>query len=307
MPRGFFTQSVNVLFEQRPSLEAVAELLPECERFAKPIASWMGSAEELVVRFNHTRNGALVVDVVDDAWPDGMGDPKLDPDLFGAWSMGAFGPQAFPGNLERALTHAYGIDALADRIRSHRAFVRLRTTYVLGAGTDAPILPEGWDGLAECERLVEASRALLELDRAIVHFDPNGEVLAGAAQLDALRASAREQDVPPIDVFTNVRFFELGDRAGWSLMDTVGMERFLLPDVELAFPRSVDPNEVGSFLRDVQLYFLERGAGLGEGDTIEGPGGGYRALVRERSLVPAPRAVVRLVPEFAVAPGAVLD
>lgn len=307
MPRGFFTQSAAILFDEPPPLDVLAERLVGADRYGKPTSSWMSSHEELVLRFDEARNGTLVVDVVDSAWPDGMGDPKDDPDLFGAWTMGAFGPQAFPGNLARATEHAMALPDAGATVSRHRAFVRLRTCYVLGAGPEAPILPEGWSGLAELEPLFDAARRLLELPGALAYFDPNGEVLASAEEIDATFASARAQEIPPIDLYTNVRFFEIGDRAGWSLMDTVGMDRFLLPDVELAFPRTVDANDVGSFLRDVQLYFLERGEAIPEGDEIEGPGGTYRALVRAKSFVPAPRAVVRLVPTFAAPPGAVFE
>lgn len=307
MPRGFFTQSATVLFERRPSLADIAPLFPEVERYGKPTSSWMGSDEELVLRFDEARNGTIVIDVVDAAWPDGMGDPKDDPDLFGAWTMGAFGPLAFPGNLARAAAHSALSANAQDIVARHRSFVRIRSCYVLGAGPDAPILPEGWDGLLELAHVVDVARRVLDLPFALAYFDPNGEVLASTSELEETRSNAIAQDLPPIDLYTNARFFEIGDRAGWSLMDTVGMDRFLLPDVELAFPRTVDANDVGVFLRDVQIYFLQRGGGIPEGDRVEGPGGAYRALQREKSLVPAPRAVVRLVPEFAVPPGAVLD
>jgi hypothetical protein len=36
-----------------------------------------------------------------------MGDPKLDPMTFGAWSMGHFGPLAYPGGLGGARQHAW--------------------------------------------------------------------------------------------------------------------------------------------------------------------------------------------------------
>ncbi|MDJ0847938.1 MAG: hypothetical protein QNK04_06055 [Myxococcota bacterium] len=37
-----------------------------------------------------------------------MGDPQREPLLMGAWSMGHFGPFAYPGGLERAAQQCWG-------------------------------------------------------------------------------------------------------------------------------------------------------------------------------------------------------
>lgn len=42
----------------------------------------------VTLSFRPEVNGQVLVDTVDQPWPDSMGDPQKDPMIFGAWSMG---------------------------------------------------------------------------------------------------------------------------------------------------------------------------------------------------------------------------
>lgn len=302
MPRGFFTQSAVVLFERLPPFarleRALASHAPRRRRNRSP--SWIGGAKELVVTFDAARKGSIVVDLVEDRWPDTMGDPETDPMLFGAWTLGAFGPLVYPKCLERACQQAVAFPGAAEVVARHEAFVRLRTTYVLGAGDDATVVPEDHAPLEELEAMVEIASRLLATKGGLAYFDPNAEVVLRPAEVWASRAAAKEQGLPPLDLYAHVRLYGLG--GGFALMDSVGMDRFFLPDVEVAVAPDVDPNEAARFIRSLSLDHLERGSPIPDSHTVDGPRGRYRAHHRAQSLAEPPRRTVRFALEGAPVP-----
>src|SRR5213595_2300860 len=104
MAKGFFTQGAAVLLSRAPTLDEIERLLHSFrivrrdDEGGKPDLS----GPSVILAFRPEVNGYVSVDLQSRPWPDHMGDPKSDPMLFGAWSMGHFGPLAFPGSLERA-------------------------------------------------------------------------------------------------------------------------------------------------------------------------------------------------------------
>lgn len=305
MPRGFFTQSTTILFTRAPSIDEIEGALealrcPIVRRHTEP--GWMSGGTELLVPFGEDPEGHVHVDVLDREWPDSMGDPTSDPALFGAWGTGAFGPQAFPRNLERAVKQAVAFPGAGEAAARHRAFVRLRTSYLVGAGPDSPIMPEGWSPLAEIDAMLQVVQPILGLEGACAYFDPNAEVILPH---DGVRALLEADDGPTsLELFTHVRLFQIDGE--WALMDTVGLDRFLLPDVEVLLPRAADPNEVAGFLRNVSAYLLSNGAVIEDGHTTEGPFGVLRVHAREEPLTEPPRRVLRMVPEGATLPDGAL-
>jgi hypothetical protein len=296
MPRGPFTQSAMILFETPPTHDSVALALAAFEPRERTLpddGGWMGSPRDLLIAFRP--GGELAIDVRAEVWPDGMGDPEEAAALFAAWGTGAFGPLVFPGNLERAVQQAHALDDAAGLADKHKAFVRLRTTYAIGQGKDAKLMPDDWDPMQELLALVGVSRALLDVPGALAYFDPNAELLLPKAEIDEALAHADQAQVPPLDLFTHVRFFRIDE--GWAVMDTLGMDRFFLPDLEIAFTKSVDPAKAADFLRNVQLYVLKNGPVIEEGHLVDGPEGKLRALKREQGLVEPPRPVIRFVPD----------
>lgn len=308
MPKGLFTASVCVLFEDLPALDAVQARLEDAGavvRGRKEAAGknpWLGGPS-LVVEMRPEVNGLVTVDLADEPWPDTMGDPQNQTDLFAAWSFGAFGPFVFPGNLTRAAQHAIRWPEAGRTVGAHSGFVRLRTSYVLGQSADAPVLPEGYDPLFELRFATDLAASLMDLPGSIAFFCPSGEVLTDAAQLRSALEERDRDELPPLDVFSNVRFFRIGDAKGWALMDTIGMEQLGVTDIEAAFPMAdIEPDAVAGFLRDLSLFHLNESPTLETGDTIEGPGGVWRASLHETSLVPAPRATIRWRPTFGEKP-----
>ncbi len=303
MPRGFFTQSTTILFTRAPSIDEIEAALeplrcPILRRHTE--AGWMSGGTELLVPFGDDPEGHVHVDVVDQPWPDTMGDPEKDPPLFAAWGMGAFGPLAFPRNLERATRQAVAFRDAGEAVSRHRAFVRLRTSYLVGAGPDSAVVPEGWSPLAEIDAMLQIARPLLALEGACAYFDPNAEVILPHDGVRALLESDDDEGSTPLELFTHVRLFDIDER--WAMMDTVGLDRFFLPDVEVLVPRGADPNEVAGFLRNVSAYVLANGPVIEDGHTTEGPFGILHVHARDESLTEPPRRVLRMVPEGAELP-----
>jgi hypothetical protein len=296
--KGFHTAGAAVLFRSAPRADAVASALaalPECGPLPAPAAfDWMGGAPGFAASF--PRGGRLVAQVYDRPWPDGMGDPKTDPDLFAAWTMGFFGPFAYPGGLARAARQSWGWKGARDAVAAHRSFVRLGVTYVAGAAPDQPVLPGGYDAPDELRRLTDVGLALAGLDGALAWFDPSGEVLMSA---EMLRVSLGRE--LPLDAWSNVRMNRLGDLAPWMLMDTVGLLQLDRDDLEACFDDRVEPNAVAAFLRNVSLYLLKSKAVIADGNTLDGPGGRWRAWAAQ-SLTDPPRPALRMFPDGATPP-----
>lgn len=299
MAKGFFSQGMVVLFRRSASIVEVRALLERRYAVAKQVPAgerWQLSGPAVIIRYRDEVNGLVSVDAVDHPWPDGMGDPKADPILFGAWGMGYFGPLTYPGSLRRAVDHAWGWPQGRDLVPTHAAFVRISLSYVFGAAPDAPTMPDDCDPVNELEFLTGVARAVLDHPDAICAFNPGGELVLDARELDARVETDRGTAVPALDVWSNVRLFKRDD--GWLLMDTVGNGQLDLPDVEAAFPSErFRPPEVDGFLRNASLYLLTNGEVVKNGDTMDGPGGlRWQAWMFEEPLVLPPRRVVRWIP-----------
>ena len=310
MPKGFFTQGVVVLFEAAPTrlqLRAAVADQFEVARESDGGDNWALGGDGLIITYRPDVNGYVNIDIVDRTWPDDMGDPQQDVDVFAAWSFGHFGPYAFPNNLQRAVDHNVAWEGSADAGARHKAFARVRLSYIFGAPGDAPVLPKEYDPMHELQFVISAARALLSLPGALALFNPNGEVLVDAAMLERAYAWAAENDLPALDIMANIRFFKIND--DWALMDTVGNAQLDVPDLEAAFqPAKTDPNEVAALLRNITSYMLENGAVIEDGHTVDGPGGetwGVRAF--SDGLSSPPRSVLCLLPDGAEPPAEVLD
>ena len=141
MAKGFFTQGVCLLTDGRTAVEDLKSALQEHGfEIAKETPAgqnWCFGGHTLVVAFLPEVNGYAAIDLVDQPWPDAMGDPKSDPMTFAGWSMGHFGPFAFPGGLARARQHAWGWQPASPIAEGHRGFVRIRISYIFGCEGEA--------------------------------------------------------------------------------------------------------------------------------------------------------------------------
>lgn len=298
MAKGIFTQGLVVLLKNAVTLDEVEARLGGYEILGRKAASESQeiSGPSLVVSYRPECNGTVSIDVFPSPWPDHMGDPKTEGQLFASWVMGHFGPFTYPGGLERACAQSWRWSGAKEAVLDHTAALRLRTSYIFGAGGTAPIIPEDYDPKEELLFLTNLAAKFSELPGAICYFDPSGEILLPyTCLLDSLRHH-ETHDLPPLDAWTNVRLFNLTD--DWALMDCVGLAQLDACDHEVAFPKQLaEPQDVDSFIRNVALYLLKKGDIIKDGDTIDGPANlKWQARHFEAGLNDPARRVLRWLP-----------
>lgn len=297
MPKGMYTQGLCVLLKDAVDLDQIAAVLSEfeiCKRIDEN-ENWFFSGPSLILAYDIESNGLVAVDIVDQTWPDPMGSPE-EPELFAAWSFGNFGPYTFPGGLARASQHCWAWEPGRTIAASHRAFIRVRSSYAFGAGDDEPVMPKDYEALPELHFATAVVASLLELPEALCYFNPNGEILRSHDDLtDSLEHGLRNE-IPPLDVWSNIRFFNVNPQ--WTLMDTVGNSQFDVRDMEAIFhAESYDFNEVDHFLRNVSLYVVQNGEVIKDGDTVQGPGNlHWQATHSDSAVCEPPRRVLTFVP-----------
>lgn len=300
MAKGFFSQAVAILFEQPPSLDDLARAVAPREIVNRLDGGhhWAAGGPSIVVSFRPEANGYFAIDSVPKVWPDGMGDPKEETELFGAWSMGHFGPYAYPNGLARATQQAWHWQAAAEAVSRHNAFVRIRCSYVFGAKSDAPVLPSDYDPMAEFLAAAELGDAVLSAEGAICYFNSSGECLYPRSAVSELLARHKGTGPPAQELWANVRIFQLPADPTWSVMDSVGMWQLDAPDHEACFSTAAyDPSDISLFLRNAADYVREKGPVIKDGDTMDGPGDlRWQGATFENGLADPPREVIRWLP-----------
>ncbi|TWT50359.1 hypothetical protein Pla22_31010 [Rubripirellula amarantea] len=304
MAKGLFTQGMCVLLRQSLSVERLQELLSSFEFLGTHDSlEDLDSPQTLVYSFRPEVGGHLLITPSNAVWPDDMGDPDESPERFVAWSLGQYGPLAYPGCLKRSGEQSWGWEDGGERFQEHTSHVRILISYVLGAegpdddDEDLPLVPDDYDPVEELEFATRAVTAILEADEAICYFNPGGEVLRDSDGLRRGLNYAWNNELPPLDMWTNVRLFRAED--DWSLMDTVGNGQFDLPDLEaIYFADSFEPSDVESFLRSASLYMLSNEDEVEDGDTADGPGDvTWLAMECYDALSDPPRETIRWVPQ----------
>ena len=304
MAKGLFTQGMCVLLREPVSAESVRERLSEF--------NWVRDHESesdddapltLVYEYDPDSDGHLLVTPSTEPWPDDLGDPETTPERFIAWSLGQYGPLAFPGCLRRAGEQSWGWPDGPQKIDGHRCHIRLLVSYILGNGDtedgvadDSPLLPDDYNPLEELQFLTRAVESLLQLPEAIGYFNPGGEVLRDGDGLRQGLNHAWNFEMPPLEMWTNVRLFQAS--GGWTLMDTVGNGQLDLPDVEAVYPADkFEPSDVERFLRSASLYLMQNEDEVADGDTADGPGDQtWSAIECADGLSDPPRETIRWVP-----------
>ncbi len=303
MAKGLFTQGMCVLLREPIAITKLEAKLKQFELVGRHESIEDDDAPEtLVFSYQPQSGGHLLVTPSNSCWPDDMGDPDETPERFVAWSLGQFGPLAFPGCLQRATEQSWGWDG-SEATESHTAHVRLLISYVLGVDEpdddhdeDIPLVPEDYDPLDELKFLMRAVSAVLEMPEAICYFNPGGEVLRDSSTLRQGLNYAWSHDLPPLDMWTNMRLFRAADQ--WSLMDTVGNGQFDQPDMEAIYEADrFEPKEIEKFLRFRTLRALTGEDEIEEGDSVDGPGDiQWSAMECDEALSDPPRPTIRWYP-----------
>ncbi len=300
MAKGFFSQGLVVLFEVAPTLDQMTDAItprPVVKRLEEA-GQWPFGGPSLLTPFRPDVNGYVAIDVVGRQWPDDMGDPKDDSAVFGAWSMGHFGPFTFPRALARAGQQSWHWREAATTASRHNAFVRVRSSYVFGARANAPVLPPDYSPLPELVCVTEIAEAILAIPSALCYFNPSGECMYSRKAVTELLARHRGPGPAAQELWSNVRMFQLPADPSWLLMDTVGMWQLDVPDHEACFAKArYEASEVAAFLRNAADYVCERGPVVQNGDTMDGPGGlRWQGATFENGLADPPREVLRWLP-----------
>jgi hypothetical protein len=183
-------------------------------------------------------------------------------------------------------------------VPTHRAFIRIRATYVLGGDDDAHVLPEDYEPLMELERVTQIALKLSRLQGVLCYFNPNGEVLLSKEELEATLATAAKEQRLPIEAWSNVRLVQPEEWEGWALVDSVGMAQLDVADHEACFDLSrYNVNDVVLLVRNLCLYTLDSKAEFHAGEITDGPGGvAWKTRGTVEPIMPAPREIVRWVP-----------
>lgn len=310
--KGMFTQCVCVLFDAAPTRAGLREVLTPLHvaketSAARGADGWVFGGDGVIVPFRPDVNGYVQADIVSRAWPDGMGAPNgPEAALFAAWGMGHFGPCTYPGNLARAAQHAYAWDQDGEHAHAHQAFVRVRSSYVFGGHSDAPVLPDDYEPLDEIRFVTDVAVRLASLPGAIAVFNPGGELLLDPERIRGIRTGEDEGGELCVNAFANVRMFrpEIDPDEPWMLFDSVGMGQVDLQDHEAAAPAgSCEASTVAGLVYSMAEYDLERGGVVGPRDTATDLDDGFwRARVDGDSLLEPPRPVLRWFPDGAAVP-----
>jgi hypothetical protein len=301
--KGRYTQTVCVLLDRPTTTSALAKHLGAFDvRSEAPGVSgpngWAISGASALVSYRPADHGHVQIDVVDRPWPDAMGNPKDETaPLFTAWTMGHFGPTTHPGALRRAVEQSWRWRDARDVVARHRAFLRIRSTYVFGADARASLLPGGYDPIDELRFVTQVQLALLSVEGALCAFNPNGELLLTGESL----ASILERDLGggglAVDAWANVRMVRPRG-TDWLLFDTVGMEQIDVADHEATLPANhASADHVPGLLYSMAAYDAENGGVLGPTDTASDLGGcGWRAHAVGDALAQPPRKALRWAP-----------
>jgi hypothetical protein len=297
--KGFFTQCACVLLDKAHSLDAIERLLGAFRVVGRrpAVEGWIYGGEEIALEFRPDVNGYVMVDMVDAPWPDAMGDPEAQDDLFEAWRLGHFGPFTYPDALARAVQQSWRWPDAPVVAASHQAFVRIRSTYTAGGDGSPPALPPRYNPLTELILVTDVARALLGLDGALAYFNPNGEALRSRALVERALQRFATGGPPPLDVWTNQRQFRFGPENGWLLVDTVGLRQLDIADQEAVFVQDrYTFGQVGNLLLNAAQYMLARGPVIKAGDTIPMGRVRWEAHVVETAQLDPPRPAIRWQP-----------
>lgn len=107
--------------------------------------------------------------------------------------------------------------------------------------------------------------------------------------------STKEKD--NLSTLVNVRLYNISNgKAGETLMDTIGMHQFGLPDFQIRFT-NYNPSEIGGLLWSYAHYIFENGDVIEDGNTLAGLGSDTKWVCeRQISMVDPKRVVLDVQP-----------
>ena len=292
---NLYTQGVVILLKGPLDLAELKKYLAGFKVLAQKEAtdSWTTMGPSLVLELAGGSRGRIIIDLVDRPWPD----TNSDPQVAAARHAGEFGPGTAEESLHRACAFCQPNWPEGPNLaREHEAFLRIRVTYVKSSGAPLQGVPEGYSVLAECEQMLGVAEALLEHPAALCYFNPAGELLASRELLATVCEAFHNASQPAINALANRRMNKVED-SDWKVIDLIGMGQLDLPDFEICFTETYDPNEMAGFLVQTALSILKSGQPVKDGHTLSGPQGKlYQAKVSKSSQLKPDREVLRFRP-----------
>lgn len=308
--KAMFVQGMTVLTSRRPGTEEVSAALASFGQgmHLKSEGKWIGGSETWMVPYRPDVNGKTLVQYHDRLWPDSMGNPKGSEDekmCFAAWSMGHFGPMAWPGMLASGKQMAQMLSRQPAVVAadSHTGFFQILTSYAIGAPKTAPIWPKEHSAQHEFDFALKVVEALLRIPGTLAYFNPNGAVLKTPSQLNEEKARIGPGTIP-ITLASEPRVFRLQDQGNQFYVDLCAINQLRddVPDVAAMFPESVDLSQVVTLVLNVAAYLIQSGPVIQHNHTIDGPGGQWRAELTEEPLIAPSRPTLVFRPAAAPPP-----
>ena len=232
--------------------------------------------------------------------------PRMAPDMWAFEALYAQPPQLQGETLRAALAERLGDVELvsdgdtillalrdytvdySDRKGVPSEIAIIRAAQPLNAAEYASALEQTWDwpekeaALAQCQHCVLVSEFMgrgleteerLEILQAVMHvLIENGGVTAISQSNAACLINPARYIEAHAEGFIyygvlNVRFFNISNRPGEMLMDTLGGAAFGVPDVQCHF-RAIDPAEMSAYLYNTAVYLLQHGDVIADGHTL---------------------------------------
>lgn len=302
-----YTHLVAILFSKLPDANQLRECFPgltqqgRSSRDGKPEEFNMLQGDGFSVIWNAATGESAEIDIQAAHWPDDHGAASGDGPTIVASHMGALGPGAGAGGLERACQQAWYWKEAGAAVARHTAFVGIRMCGGALEG-NAESSPAG----AKLQWMVESAARIAQLPGAIAFFNPGAEVVRTPEELLEAQALAHGESRPAVETFLAMRRW-IND--GWDLFDVVGMGQFDLPDMEFATPQgTLLPSDCFPCLANLCLYLIEKGDIMQTGHTVDGPHGHrWKAMKCAKSVAPPERPVIRWWPESGPVPPASLN
>ncbi|MBO0870739.1 MAG: DUF4261 domain-containing protein [Micromonosporaceae bacterium] len=212
------------------------------------------------------------------------------------------GPRLDPEALLARVHQAMPETTLAPPDKDAWLFAHLALPYTYAGGESAPLqtallfassdpatevrdLSQSWEWPDAQATLAACPHSILVTEMLGRVHEPADRLRAFRAVLDAAVELARPtatwwpvsgQALPPDGLadhplrgLLNVRLFRVENDPGVSLMDTLGMAPFELPDLQCHF-RDLNPGQVGALLFNTAVYLVEKGPVIDSGHTIAG-------------------------------------
>lgn len=132
-----------------------------------------------------------------------------------------------------------------------------------------------------------------------IHWLTSQQYVNPKAYLDAKNSEKSNS----LEYTLNVRFYNISNRPGEMLMDTLGLNVLRLPDIQCHF-LDLDPNKVNQLIYNMAYYIFENGDIIQDGETIQGvkPEDKWKCM-HEVALLEPKREVIDINPGTPFAAG----